>query len=189
MPTSRIRIIVEIGLTVALAWALNLIKLWEMPQGGSVSLVMLPIIVLALMRGVGPGIIAGALYGMVDAVWNPQIFYPAQFFLDYPVAFGLLGLAGLFSKTWNKAVAAGKPLRGIWTAVLPGTIVAVLARYCAHVMSGIIFFANYAPPGTPAWVYSAAYNSFALVAGVVTFAAAAIVMPALSRALGQGRAR
>lgn len=182
----RVRVVVEIGLSVALASVLAMIRVWQMPQGGTISLSMLPIIVLALLRGTGPGVAAGVIFGIVDFFIPGEGFIvsPIQYLLDYPIAFGVLGLAGIFAPAWLAAERRRAWTDGIFTAVLPGTALAVFARYGVHVLSGIIYFGANAPEGQPVWLYSALYNSFALVAGVVTFVVAAIVMPALSRALG-----
>lgn len=140
-----VRTITYVAMTVALAAALNFVPLFKMPQGGSVALDMVPIIFLAYYRGVGPGILAGAIYGFVDYQFSPFFVHPAQLILDYPLAFGLLGLAGL-------ARNRGPLLIGL------GTVLAGLLRFGAHYFSGAIFFASYAPKGQSPWLYSAIYN-------------------------------
>jgi thiamine transporter len=72
-----------------------------------------------------------------------------QLLLDYPLAFGVLGLAGLFKPTVRGAIL--------------GATVAVLARFFCHFLSGVVFFASYAPDGWNPFVYSAAYNAAYLV--------------------------
>lgn len=183
MRNQRIRLLVEIALTIALSAVLNALKIWQMPQGGTVSLVMLPIIVLALRRGVVAGTVAGALYGVVDLLvdYYPPV-HPVQFVLDYPLAYALVGLAGLFAGAWAASRAKGA-MSGLWTAILPGVVVASLARYASHVVSGVVFFGSYAPKGQPVLLYSAIYNSYVLISGALALAVAAVVMPALSRAL------
>ena len=69
-----------------------------MPQGGSFGLEMLPILFIAVRRGVLPGLVAGALFGLLQlagVAGTPYIYHPVQALLDYPLAFGALGLAGL----------------------------------------------------------------------------------------------
>ena len=140
-----VRTITYVAVTVALAAALNFVPIFKMPQGGSVALDMVPIIFLAYYRGVGSGVLAGAIYGFVDYQFEPFFVHPAQLILDYPLAFGLLGLAGL-------AGNRGPLLVGI------GTVFAGLLRFGAHYFSGVIFFASYAPEGQSPWLYSAIYN-------------------------------
>jgi thiamine transporter len=183
MRNERTRIIVEVALVIALAAILNLMKIWRMPQGGTVSFVLLPLIVLSLRRGLAVGLLAGTLYGIVDFLIDP--FPPvhwAQYLLDYPVAYGLVGLSGLFAPAWRRAVRAGAALKASWSVVLPATLVAVVGRYAAHFASGVVFFGEYAPEGQPVWLYSALYNSYVPVAGVLAFVAAIAVLPVLENA-------
>jgi energy-coupled thiamine transporter ThiT len=90
MRERRTRLLLEIALTIALATVLSMLTIWRMPQGGSVSLGMLPLFVLAFRRGLVPGLVAGALYGLVDLMVNPYVVHWAQLILDYPLAY-LLG--------------------------------------------------------------------------------------------------
>ncbi|MRS13198.1 MAG: energy-coupled thiamine transporter ThiT [Actinobacteria bacterium] len=187
MNVPRIRIVAEIGLTVALSAVLGLISVWQMPQGGSVSLVMLPILLLALRRGLPAGLAAGALYGVLDFILKPYFFHPVQVVLDYPLAFAACGLAGLFASAWTSAAQEEKYASGLWRAVLPGVAVGALGRYVAHVISGLVFFSSYAvEAGQAPLIYSAAYNSFVLVSAAACAILASAIMPALSRVEGGG---
>lgn len=149
--TWGVRTIAETAVAVALAAALGLLRVFTMPQGGSVSLEMLPILFLAARRGVGPAVVAGGLYGMVQLVLpGAVIFHPAQVALDYPLAYAAVGLAGLVRVTsWPRLAAA----------VAVGTA----ARFVFHFLSGVIFFASYAPEGWNPWLYSVTYNVLYLV--------------------------
>jgi len=139
------RVLTEAALAVALSFVLGFIVLFKMPFGGSVSLEMIPLILLALRRGWRVGVVAGAAYGLLDLAIDPYVVHPVQLLLDYPLAFGVLGLAGLFKPTVQGAVM--------------GATVAVLARFACHFLSGVIFFASYAPEGWNPLLYSAAYNA------------------------------
>jgi thiamine transporter len=139
------RVLTEAALAVALSFVLGFIVLFKMPFGGSVSLEMIPLILLALRQGWRVGVVAGAAYGLLDLVIDPYVVHPLQLLLDYPLAFGALGLAGLFKPTIRGAVI--------------GATVAVLARFVCHFLSGVIFFASYAPEGWNPYLYSAAYNA------------------------------
>ncbi|GAV23988.1 energy-coupled thiamine transporter ThiT [Carboxydothermus pertinax] len=139
----NLRMVTRGGLALALGVVLSLIKIWQMPQGGSVTLLsMLPVIYFAYTEGLLPGILVGVLYGLVQYLIEPYFAHPLQFLLDYPVAFGALGLAGLFA---NKSP-------------YPGVVLAILGRFLSHLVSGAVFFASYAPKGQNPWVYSAIYN-------------------------------
>ena len=163
--TDRVRIITETIVMVALAGALYLIKIFTLPQGGSVTLgSMVPIFLLALRRGPRIGIIGGVAFGLVALVEDVYsgvevIFYPAQVILDYPLAFGLLGLAGFFQKI---------PILGVG--------IGIAARFCSHFVSGVLFFASYAPAGVSPFVYSAVYNGGFLIPEFVITAALMIAL-------------
>lgn len=174
------RLLVEIALTVAMAFILDELRLFQMPQGGTISLSMLPIIVLAYMRGAWPAVVAGALFGTVDLITPPTyIVHPAQLILDYPLAYALVGLAGLVRAPWLRARGAGIALG--MAALVPGIALGAGLRYAAHTVSGAIFFAEYAPVGTPVWVYSAVYNLYVPLSALACLAAAAVLLPALCR--------
>jgi thiamine transporter len=147
---------------IGLATLLSFWKVYEMPQGGSVTAgSMIPIIVIALRHGPGLGLLAGGAYGVVQYLAGPYFVHPLQLLLDYPVAFGCLGLAGYFRR--SPALGAG---------------VGVAGRFLAHLVSGAVFFASYAPAGQSPWAYSAIYNgSYLGVEVLVT----AIVVWALAR--------
>jgi thiamine transporter len=156
------RVLAEAALAVALAFVLGLIKLFQMPFGGSISLDIVPLILLALRQGPWVGIVAGAAYGLLDLAIEPFALHPVQVLFDYPLAFGVLGLAGFFAPTVRGAIL--------------GTIVAVLARFLCHFVSGIVFFASYAPEGWNPLVYSAAYNLAYLVPSLIIALVVVVVL-------------
>lgn len=140
--TSSTKIIAEVVTFVALATALSYIKVYYLPQGGSITAgSMIPIIWLALRRGAKVGLSAAVVYGIVQLTMEPYIYHPAQVLLDYPIAFGALGFAGFFKN---------RPFVGV--------NIGILGRLLAHFASGIVFFASYAPEGMHPAVYSAIYN-------------------------------
>ena len=161
------RVLTEAALAVALAFVLSFVKVFEMPLGGSISLEMFPLILLALRQGPWVGVTAGVVYGLIDILTPPVfVFHPVQVLLDYPLAFGALGLAGFFRPTVRGAIL--------------GATVAVLARFVCHFLSGVIFFASYAPENWNPYVYAAAYNAAYLVPSLIV---AALVVVVLLRAL------
>jgi thiamine transporter len=174
--SSRLRVLVEIALVVALAAVLNAIKIWRMPQGGTFSLGMLPLFVLAIRRGPVVGMLAGALYGVVDFFVDP---YPpvhwVQYALDYPVAYAGVGIAGLMSRPVRAAFAKGSRR---WVLPLAAAVlIGSAARYAAHVVSGVVFFAQYAKG--PVLLYSLLYNLYVPISAAACFAAAVVLMPLL----------
>jgi thiamine transporter len=136
------RVLAEVAISVALAYVLNLIIIYHLPQGGSITLgSMVPILLVAFRRGPRVGFFTGAVFGLVQMFLGGYWFTLVQVILDYPVAFAALGLAGFFRKS---------PLVGV--------AVAMLSRFIAHFVSGVVFFGEYAPPELGPYVYSAVYN-------------------------------
>lgn len=151
------REIAEAGLAIGLAFVLSMIKIYHLPAGGSVTAgSMIPILLLALRRGYKLGLVAAVLYGVLQLIEGPYVVHPAQVVLDYPLAFGALGLAGFF------ATRSKESPRGDLYA-LSGIATGIAGRFVCHLLSGVVFFSEYAPEGMNPWVYSAVYNGSYLV--------------------------
>ena len=141
------RILALGAVCMALSNVLSMIKLFDMPQGGSVTPAsMLPLMLFAYVYGVGPGMTVGAVYGVMQFMIEPYFLSVPQMLLDYPIAFAMVGLAGLFSKNENRALGLSL-----------GVVLGSLGRFVAAVLSGVVFFAEYAGDQNP-WVYSIGYN-------------------------------
>jgi thiamine transporter len=163
------RVLTEAALAVALAFVLGLIKVFQMPFGGSISLEMIPLIVLALRHGPVVGVVAGSVYGLLNFAVGPFVVHPVQVLFDYPLAFGALGLAGFFRPTVRGAIL--------------GATVAVLARFACHFVSGVAFFVSTFPDDWNPYLYSAAYNAAYLVPSlVITLVVVAVLLRALEGA-------
>ncbi|MDD2717272.1 MAG: energy-coupled thiamine transporter ThiT [Candidatus Wallbacteria bacterium] len=146
----KTRELIYISLTASLALVLGYLKIFELPQGGSISLEMLPLIWMSLLFGARFGVLTGLLLGLLNAYAGLSkgfVVHPVQLILDYPLAFGLVGLVGFFRD------------RSVAMKVLGITLV-FAARYLSHVVSGVVFFSQYTPPGKAPLVYSLVYNSF-----------------------------
>ena len=130
---------------IALATVLGMIKLLDLPYGGSITLMsMLAATLCGYYCGTAKGIVACMALGLSNLILWSSIIHPVQVILDYFLAFGLMGLSGL---TANKK-------HGLTT----GYIIGVTARFICSFLSGFIFFAEYAPEGmNPIW-YSFVYN-------------------------------
>lgn len=149
------RMLVEAGVMIALAQILSYIKIYEAPYGGSVTAgSMVPIMFFALRYGLKPGFLVGMVYGVLQFILGPKYSYHLlSILLDYLLAFGFLGLAGL--------------IRGNRTGALAGVFLAVLGRFVCHLLSGVIIFASYAPEGMNPWFYSTLYNGAYLLPELV----------------------
>lgn len=158
------------AMAIALATVTSMIKLFEMPMGGSVTLLsMLFIALIGYWYGLGAGLTVGFAYGILQLILEPYIISIPQMLVDYPLAFGALGLAGLFANSRH--------------GLIKGYIAAVLGRYFFAFLSGWIFFGMYAPEDFPnAVVYSLAYNgSYLGVEAAITLVI--ISLPPVRKAL------
>ena len=153
--------LLETALMIALAVVLSFVRVWEMPQGGTISLTMLPLFLLAFRRGPWAGIIGGAVYGLVSLIYDGVIYHPMSIFLDYVFAYGLLGVSGFFKLN----------VRGIICGVTVGTAL----RYLSSVLSGALLFAEYAGDQNP-WVYSLGYNATYMLPELIICAVALVVL-------------
>jgi len=155
--SSNTKILAEGSVIIALTVILKdvLPPIFRLPQGGSVSLAgMVPLLWFSLRRGLRAGLEASAIYGLVNmALPGSFIVDPIQALLDYPIAFGALGLAGLFRKYPYGPYA--------------GVAAGISGRFLAHFVSGVWFFATYAPAGTSPIVYSAIYNGSYLIVELI----------------------
>ena len=134
------------ALAMALATVTSFIKFVHLPMGGSLTLFsMFFICFTGYLYGTKVGIITGVAYGLLQLIIDPYIVHPAQLIIDYPLAFGALGLAGILSNTKN--------------GLIKGVVIGTLGRYICHVITGYIFFGIYAPEGMNAMIYSLTYNA------------------------------
>ncbi len=163
----RVLILTETAVAVAMALALSQLRLFRLPQAGSVTLAMVPLVVIAYRWGPKAGIMAGVVLGLLRLTLDAYVVHWAQFILDYPLAFALVALAGFF------------PSRKII-----GVVIGYLGRFACHFLSGVIFFAEFAPEGTPVALYSIIYNmGFIIPEAIITVAVLVWLFPRLQDAL------
>ena len=145
------RMLANASLCIALAFILSYVKLYEMPQGGSVTLAsMLPIFMFAYAYGVGPGLAIGFAYGLLQFVQGGWFVHPIQFLLDYPLAFAMLGFAGIARK-----------LPDSW-GMIPGILLGAFMRFLCAFLIGVFFWGDGAGEQN-VLVYSAVYNGTYLI--------------------------
>ena len=161
--------LVVCAMAVALAMVASMLKIYSFPFGGSVTLFsMLFICFVGYLYGPATGMLTGAAYGVLQFLIEPYIYFPLQVLVDYPLAFGALGLSGCFSRSKH--------------GLVKGYLLGVFGRYVFAVISGWIFFGEYAWDGWAALPYSFVYN------GCYIFAEAALTVivlsiPAVSKAM------
>ena len=162
MKKKQLIAIVEGGIMIALAYLLSILKVWEMPQGGSITLACLPLIVYAYRRGFLNGLTASTAFAVLHFALDPyRSFHPVSILFDYLLACAVLSLMGVKANE-NTIINSVK------------IIFIYLVKYIFAVLSGVIVFYSYAPgfasgesatlgealKNTGVWLYSAGYNSY-----------------------------
>ncbi|MDO4261885.1 MAG: energy-coupled thiamine transporter ThiT [Eubacteriales bacterium] len=159
------------AIAMALGIVTSFIKFVDLPFGGSITLFsMFFICLIGYLYGPKIGLMTGVAYGILQLLIEPYIYAPLQLLLDYPLAFGALGLSGLF---W-------KSRRGL----AKGCVVGVIGRYVCHVISGYVFFASYAPEGMNPMVYTLGYNATYILPEMIA-TLVLISIPAVGNALNE----
>lgn len=159
------------AMCLALATVLSEIKIFDMPTGGSITLLSMFVIALpGILFGLVPGIVTAVAYGILQLIIDPYVLYPMQLVVDYILAFGALGLSGLFY--------------GKKGAVIKGYIAAVIGRYIFSVISGWIFLGAYAWEGWNPLPYSLAYNA-AYIFAEAALTVIILAIPPVNKAVWQ----
>ncbi len=166
----RVLRLTEGAVMLALATVLSLIKLIDLPYGGSVTAASsVPLILLSYRHGVGFGLFAGLAYGLLQLTFSSALSYVTGFWsvaavvlLDYVVAFAAVGFAGAFRRMKTQS-----------TALLWGTVLYSAIRYLLHVLSGATVWAGISVPTAAALVYSFGYNATYMIPETVIAAAGA----------------
>ena len=147
----KLRALTEGAVLVALAQILGYIKLYELPNGGSVCLSMLPIFIYCARWGFGKGLLASFAFSLLQLLLDGAYAWGWQSMLgDYIVAFTVLGVAGLFSKMKN--------------GFFIGTVVGCVARFLVAWYVGAVVWGETMPDSffgmtmTSPWFYSTLYN-------------------------------
>lgn len=154
---------------MALALVTSMIKFANLPMGGSITLFsMFFITLIGYWYGPSIGLMTGFAYGLLQFVMEPIFYTIPQMLLDYPLAFGALGLSGFFYQKKH--------------GLQIGYVVGVLGRFLCSTISGIVFFGSFAPEGTPAVVYSLSYQASYIVPEAVA-TLIIISIPAVANAL------
>ena len=154
------RMITMAGVCTALSFVLSYVKFesaWL--QGGSITLVsFLPICLFSYIYGMKKGLVVGFVYGLLQAIQDPFIVHPAQFLLDYPIAFSMIAFSGLLTDL--NVLATMPRLKFSLSVLLTG-----LFRYVSHVLSGVFAFGAYAADtgATNFLLYSAVYNTYVFI--------------------------
>ena len=135
-----------VALFASFSFILSKIKLIQYPQGGGIDLLSsLPILMIGVLYGPITGMTCGLITGILGLIGSAYIIHPAQFLLDYILPTMLLGFSGLFGCKNKKSI-------------LLGCLLAVFLKLTSHVLSGCVYFSEYAWEGWNPLLYSIVYN-------------------------------
>ena len=141
MKRTKTRALTEGAIMVALATALSYVKFFELPNGGSVCIGMVPILIYCIRWGWKDGFLATFAMGLLQLIFDGAYAWgPWSMLLDYLLAYGVLGVAGFF---WKRK-------SGLFT----GTVVACICRFIIHFISGITIYKIYEPTEVLNHVYT-----------------------------------
>ena len=159
------------AMAIALGTVLSEIKLFHFPTGGSITLLSMLVICLpGYFFGVGAGLLTAVAYGVLQLLLGPYVLYPMQLVVDYLLAFGALGLSGLFA--------------GSKHGLIKGYLVGVFGRYVFAVLSGWLFFGSYAWEGWDPLPYSLVYNAIYIFSEAL-LTVAILCIPPVSNGIGR----
>ena len=166
--TLSVKALTYCAICIALATVLSNVKIYKMPMGGTVTACsMLFISIIGYWFGAFAGILAAVAYGVMQLIFDPYIIHPVQLLLDYPFAFGILGISGFFANAKH--------------GLVKGYILGALGRWLCSTISGIVFFYEYAGSQN-VFVYSSLYN-ITYIAPEILITVALISVPAFKNAI------
>ncbi|UZM99070.1 energy-coupled thiamine transporter ThiT [Lysinibacillus sp. MHQ-1] len=135
----RLLMLVEIAIFAAIGLVLDQVSFKVWAQGGSVSLVMVPIMLIAIRWGLVAGLTTGLLVGVMQTMFGAYIVHWLQGLLDYGVAFTVVGLAAIVRRPLLEAASQLNKTKMALYIIL-GTVFAGFLRYVAHTTAGAVFF-------------------------------------------------
>ena len=160
------------GICLGLSFVLSQITLFKMPQGGSVTPAsMLPILFFCLAFGAKKGFVVTFAFSLLQLIGGELVSFP-QVMLDYIVAFTVVGVAGFFAASAKKREQFKNPIKRLklvpFWRIGVAVFFAFILRFISHVLSGVIFWSEFAGDQNP-WVYSILYNgTFLAVEAAIT---------------------
>ena len=144
-----VRVITRTSICIALGTLLSMIKVFNLPQGGSITLCSnLFFILPGYWFGLSIGLMAGLIAGLINFMCDPVFLHPLQFVFDYILAFGCLGVSHVFINKISKK----------HNSLVTPYLLTMSLKLLFNIISGIIFFGSYAPKDMPVVFYSVLYN-------------------------------
>lgn len=173
--SSKTRVLVEGAMLIALATVLSYLKIFEMPFGGSITLEMIPLVIMGLRNGPKWGLATGFVHGLLQMILGfSNVLYCATLIaqigcilLDYLLAFSALGLAALFVNVCGANKKVGYTV---------GAVIVGLLRFVCSFLSGWLLWGSYAPDGMSPVIYSLSYNASYMIPDIIILAVVVAIM-------------
>ena len=182
MDKKKLLMMVEIAIFAAIGIVLDQFsfKLWA--QGGSISFVMLPIMLMAIRWGLTAGLATGLIIGVLQMMFGAYIVHWLQAILDYGLAFTVVGFVAVIRKPLLQA-AKVLDKKKMTIYIVLGALLGGALRFLSHLLAGVVFFKEYAGEDN-VWIYSIIYNgSYMLPATILTALVAVLLFTAAPRLL------
>ena len=173
MKNTKIKMLTESAIMIAIATVLSILKIAELPYGGSVTIASaLPIIIIAYRYGLKTGLFAGTVHAALQLIlglsalsyatsWQSVV---ALIMLDYIIAFAVTGFAGIFKKI----------IKNQAYALIAGALLISVLRYICHVISGATVWAGISIPTAAALAYSLVYNATYMIPETIVLTVSAL---------------
>ena len=162
MSKTSIRPMIDIALLATIAYILDLVtQPISLGPWISLSFKMVPIFLLSFRWGLKAGAMGGLIWGLLQVVTGQAAggwLTLTQGFLEYCVAFSLIGISGVVKPALDKAIKQGNKVKSLML-ITWGILLGSFARYLIHFIAGVIFWGNYAPKGQSPYLYSLIVNS------------------------------
>jgi thiamine transporter len=160
--------LIEGAIMAALAMALSYIPHDIGGLGIQIQWGILPLVLVAERRGWKIGVVSGVIWGVLDAMLRggSNLLNPVQIIMEYPVAFGVLGLAGLVAQPLAQALK-NRQLATAIVYIFIGGFIGTLSKYFFHFVAGVFYWGSYAPKGWNVWLFSLYVNGISGVLGLV----------------------
>lgn len=168
--------LVRIAVLSALSCVLSFIRIYQLPQGGNVSLGMIPILLAFVYLDKPSAILTAVLSGILQYLPDPYFINLFQWLLDYPIAWGALALPVILPSKLNRIAK-----------IILGGIIGGAGRFVFHFIGGKLYFAMFAPEGMNPNIYVAGYILSHLIPSIIITIIAVLILNRLK--IGEALAR
>lgn len=182
MDKKRLQMLIEVAIFAAIGLVLDKLSFSIWAQGGSVSFVMLPIVLISIRWGIKAGLTTGLLVGLLQLVSGAYILNPIQAAIDYLIAFTIVGVAAVVRKPILNNI---ENKTKIILFVTSGVIIAGFLRFLAHMFAGYIFFRDVTSDQNAWWVTISYNGSYMLPATILTAIVACLLFTSAPKLLNR----